>query len=122
MCSSDLIHFLESELEELNRIGERLDGQTAFKHIKSAYDGKVAEHKAKNKALLQRLENLFAFIEEVFADGQEMMILVTELTVRYYCAKFISKFGCQAYFKHNQDLLFYERKQALLAEISDLED
>ncbi len=99
-----------------------MDGPEAFKHIKNAYDSNVAAHKAKNKSLLQRLENLFAFIEEVFADGQEMLILVTELTVRYYCAKFISKFGCQAYFKHNQDLLFYERKQALLAEISDLEE
>lgn len=117
-----VIHFLENELEELNRIKDGLDNQAAFKHIKTTYDGRVAEHKAKNKALLQRLENLFNFIEEVFVDGQEMLILVTELTVRYYCAKFISKFGCQAYFKHNQDLMFYERKQALLAEISDLED
>ena len=37
------------------------------------------------------MENLFQFVEEVFEDGQEMLILVTELTVRYYCAKFISK-------------------------------
>ena len=117
-----VIHFFEAALEDLNRSGWQLDGPEAFKHIKNAYDSNVAAHKAKNKSLLQRLENLFAFIEEVFADGQEMLILVTELTVRYYCAKFISKFGCQAYFKHNQDLLFYERKQALLAEISDLEE
>ena len=50
-----------------------------------------------------------------------MLILVTEMTVRYYCAKFITKFGCDEYFKHNQDLLFYERKQELLTEISKLE-
>ena len=61
------------------------------------------------------------FVEEVFENGQEMLILVTEMTVRYYCAKFITKFGCDEYFKHNQDLLFYERKQELLAEISDLD-
>ena len=47
--------------------------------------------------------------------------MVTELTVRYYCAKFITKFGCDAYFKHNQDLQFYQRKQELLTEIAALD-
>ena len=49
-----------------------------------------------------------------------MLILVTELTVRYYCAKFITKFGCDEYFKHNQNLMFYERKKELLTEITTL--
>ena len=44
-------------------------------------------------------------MEEVFEEDQEMLILVTELTVRYYCAKFITKFDCNEYFKHNHDLL-----------------
>ena len=64
------------------------------------------------------MENLFQFAEEAFADGQELLILVTELTVRYYCAKF----GCDAYFRHNQNLMFYQRKQELLTEIAALEE
>ena len=60
--------------------------------------------------------------QEAFADGQELLILVTELTVRYYCAKFVSKFGCDAYFRHNQNLMFYQRKQELLTEIAALEE
>ena len=93
----------------------------AFKRIKSVYDETVSQHKEDNISIKRKLSNLFEFVDEVFQDGQEMLILVTELTVRYYCAKFISKFGCDEYFKHNQDLLFYERKQELLQEISELE-
>ena len=115
------IRFIENMLEELNRRSDPLDNSAAFKMIKASYDGTVAEHKAKNASIKKKLTHLFEFVEEVFEDGQEMLILVTELTVRYYCAKFITKFGCDEYFKHNQDLLFYERKKELLSEISELD-
>ena len=105
----------------MNRSGVS-ENQEAFQQIKTAYDASTAAHKAGIAKIKTRLENLFQFVEEAFADGQEMLILVTELTVRYYCAKFISKFGCDTYFKHNQNLLFYQRKQELLTEIAALEE
>lgn len=115
------IRFLEQILDSMNRKNDVHSNAEAFKRIKAAYDSTVSEHKANNTAIKKKLTNLFEFVEEVFENGQEMLILVTEMTVRYYCAKFITKFGCDEYFKHNQDLLFYERKQELLAEISDLD-
>lgn len=113
------IRFLEENLDGLNAAGN-VDGQVAFSRIKSAFDGTVKTHKSNIAGTKRKLTHLFEFVEEVFDDGQEMLILVTELTVRYYCAKFISKFGCDEYFKHNEDLLFFERKQELLSEISEL--
>ncbi len=115
------IRFLEEVLDSLNRSGSIQGNGDAFKRIKAAYDNTVSSHKANNALIKKQLTNLFEFVEEVFEDGQEMLILVTEMTVRYYCAKFITKFGCEEYFKHNQDLLFYERKQELLSEISSLD-
>lgn len=115
------IRFIEQTLDSMNRKNDAHSNAEAFKRIKAAYDSTVSEHKANNTAIKKKLTNLFEFVEEVFGNGQEMLILVTEMTVRYYCAKFITKFGCDEYFKHNQDLLFYERKQELLAEISDLD-
>ena len=70
---------------------------------------------------LQRLNNLFAFCEEVFPEGQELLILVTELTINYYTATFISRYGCDAYFAHNQELLFYERQQEIISQLESLE-
>ena len=64
---------------------------------------------------------MFRFCEEVFAEGQEMLILVTELTISYYAAKFIGRYGCPEYFAHNKELLFYERQQEILSEIEQLE-
>lgn len=115
------IRFLEDVQDSLNRSGNIQGNEDAFIKIKEVYDNTASSHKSNNALIKNRLTNLFEFVEEVFEDGQEMLILVTEMTARYYCAKFITKFGCEEYFKHNQDLLFYERKQELLSEISTLD-
>ena len=88
----------------------------------SLYDAAVSAHKKKKLVVQENLRHLFEFVEEVYSEGQELMILVTELTVRYYCAKFIAKFGCPEYFKHNQDMLFHERRDGLLKEIDALSE
>lgn len=114
-----VIDFLENQLEDCGRSGS-LSNVDAFKKIKAKYDAEVADHKENIARVKGQLKHLFSFADEVFGDGQEMLILVTELTVRYYCAKFITKFGCDEYFKHNQNLMFYERKKELLTEIATL--
>ena len=68
----------------------------------------------------QRLSNMFLFGEEVFGEGQELLIIVTELTANYNSARFISEFGCEEYFKHNKELLFYERQRELISKIENL--
>ena len=67
------------------------------------------------------LENMFTFAEDAFRDGQEMLIIVTELTKGFYSAHYISRNGCSKYFKHNKELLFYERQNAILREIEDID-
>ena len=68
----------------------------------------------------QKLENLFAFCTEAFGEGQEMQILVTELTISTWGAQFISRYGCKAYYAHNQGLLLDDRTRDLLAQIDEL--
>ena len=46
-----------------------------------------------------------------------MLILVMELTISYYGAHFISRYGCKEYFNHNKELLFYERQKENIREI-----
>ena len=86
--------------------------------------GKQEENKElKKQAQLtrQRLENMFSFCEKVFPDGQELLIVVTELTIRPYAARFIGKYGCDGYFRNNRNLLFYERKTEILQQIQELD-
>ena len=93
-----------------------------FEFIKAAFGQTVAEMKRHLEDTQFALENMFLFIENVFGGGQEMLVVVTELTVNYYSAKFISRYGCEKYFEHNKELLVYERQQELLSEIMLLND
>ena len=96
------------------------NSDTSFELIRRDYEQRIAAHTKKVEITKNNVENVFKFVEEVFGDGQEMVILVAELTTRYATAKFISTFGSDAYFKHNKEVLFYERKQELLAKIDEL--
>lgn len=96
------------------------DANSAFKKVKASFDATVKDLKKKADAAGKKLSNVFTFCEEVFGDGQEMLILVTELTINYHTAKFISRYGCKEYFNHNKDLLFYERQKEIITELEDL--
>ena len=81
----------------------------------------VAALREAAEAAGRKLSNLFRFVEAVFGEGQELLILVTELTAGYYSARFISRHGCSEYFAHNRELLFYERQKEIIAELQDLD-
>lgn len=55
------------------------------------------------------LAGAFGFVEDAFGDGQEMLLLVTDLSANRYGMSFINDHGCEQYFAHNESLLFYER-------------
>ena len=97
------------------------DGTEAFKLLKAEFDGRTKALKKQADAAGKQLSDVFIFCEEVFDEGQEMLILVTELTVSYYGAHFISRYGCKEYFNHNKELLFYERQKEIIREIENLE-
>ena len=59
-------------------------------------------------------------MENAFAEGNEMLILVTELTVNNDSARFISQFGSPAYERHNKELMLSERQNSLQDEIEAL--
>lgn len=95
-------------------------GDAAFKQLKAEFDRRTKLLKEQASAAGKQLSNIFVFCEEVFEDGQEMLILVTELTISHYGAQFISRYGCKEYFDHNKELLFYERHKEIIREIENL--
>ena len=114
------IAVLENMLNMLKREAPS-DGVEAFKLIKAEFDSRTKILKEQAADSGTRLSNVFLFCEEVFSDGQEMLILVTELTISYYGAHFISRHGCKEYFNHNKELLFYERQKEIIRELAELE-
>ena len=91
-----------------------------FASVKSDYDRLVTDMKQSAHEARTKLDNLFAFTEKVWGDGQEMVILVTELTVGLYPSRFIARYGCDAYYKHNDSLKLYERKLDILKKGEEL--
>ena len=97
------------------------DGSEAFNLLKTAYDKRTKKLKQQAETAGKKLSNVFIFCEEVFDEGQELLILVTELTMNYYSTRFISRYGCKEYFNHNKQLLFYERQKEIIAELDNLD-
>ena len=89
--------------------------------IKAAFDTEVAGMKAENSRIKERLHNLFAFSETAFMDGNEVLVLVTELTVNVYSARFIGLYGSADYQRHNEELMLHERQDDIMKEIETLE-
>ena len=115
-------------LEEMSALLQReapTDGKAAFTLLKKEFDKRTAALKTQAADAGKKLSSVFAFCEEVFGgDSQEILILVTELTISYHGARFISRYGCKEYFAHNKELLFYERQKQIITELEnlDLED
>lgn len=112
--------FLEEEKRKL-RLEQLADAKEGFQLIKSSFDKEVVAMKEENSKIQSRLHNVFAFSEVAFKDGNEMVVLVTELTVNAYSARFIGTYGSTDYQKHNEDLMLHERQDEILREIQDLE-
>ena len=96
-------------------------GLAAFAIIKRMFDAENSKLKKQAAATRDKLDNMFAFCEKVFPDGHELLILVTEITLRPAASRFIGKYGCEGYFRHNKNLLFHERQVQLFQRIDELE-
>lgn len=107
--------------EQAKQVGSETNPAKAFEIVKDDFNKRVADLKAASAVTGKRLSNMFAFSEEVFGDGNEMLVIVTELTVNCHSAAYISKFGCKEYFAHNKELLFFERHKEIAMEIEKLE-
>lgn len=100
--------------------GDVSDNEAAFTAIKNQFDTRVNEMKQAVETTKERLHHMFEFVAKAFQGGNEMLILVTELTVNEFSSKFISMFGCEDYHKNNEVLMVSERQKDLKDEILSL--
>ena len=106
---------------KLVRTGNASGAEQAFDSLRSAFQQEADAMKKSTQQIGEKLHHLFVFAEQAFADGNEMLILVTELTVNEYSARFIATFGCPDYQKHNEELMISDRQSKFMAEIDKLD-
>ena len=98
--------------------GDAADSEKeAFERVKTVFEKRVRTMQAEADEIGMELTHMFRFISRAFGEGNEMLILVTEMTANKYSAKYISEHGCEEYYKYNKLFLLYERNQELLDEV-----
>lgn len=119
-----VIRFLEEQRKALYVSGISA-GADAYAFLKDRYAALVNRMKQDTERTQGELHALFVFAEEAFAkegsaDGSEMLILMTELTVNNASAQFIAAFGSPDYKRHNEELMLSERSSDIKAQIAEL--
>ena len=117
--SRAILSFWEQREKQI-RLENKSDADN-LQMLKTAFDEAVSNMKQDNAKIQSRLHNVFAFSEVAFMDGNEMTVLVTELTVNAYSSRFIGIYGSPDYQKHNEDLMLHERQDDIIREIEQLE-
>ncbi len=113
----DTLALLEKYMKECT--DEKKPGKP-FQRIKKAFDTNVKAHQKQVQETKQFLENSFAFVEHNWGRSQEMVLFMTELTANEDSMRFIEMWGCDSYFRYNQELLIYDVHRKLQREIADL--
>ena len=110
------IRFLEDAYKEA------LKSDEPFEVIRDRYNKEIAAVRERSDSIRKELENLFAFADRAYSGGNEMLILVTEMTVNSYTSRFIARYGCDAYMKYKDEMMLDERNINLQEEIKELLD
>ncbi len=116
-----VLAFLREQKRNLLLEGEQPGAGEQFAEIRRAFEQEAACAKQETAQAKQCLHHLFSFVEQVFADGNELLLLVTHMTVTDCCAGFVARFGCEDYERHSKELMISERREALLREMEELE-
>ena len=101
----------------LRRAGAQ-SAEGAFGLLRAQFQTLADDREAAQNTASAALEAAFDFMEQAFAESQEMVVFVTELTLSPAAHAFITENGCERYFQYNKDLLLDHRKAALQQELA----
>ena len=98
-----------------------MDAAEAFDRVRTEFVKETEKREQMIAAVSENLECAFDFMERAFGESQEMVVFITELTVNFYGAKFLSENECGRFYKYNKGLLANERRANILSGIEEVE-
>ena len=87
--------------------------EAAFACMKALFQEDLAEREASAAEVREGLENAFQFVLDSFGQGQELTLLVTDLTKMPEAQGYLRLHGCQAYLRYADVLLYHQKEEAL---------
>ncbi len=113
--TAKLTNLLEACARQFDAPAEGLEA------VRATVREKRRELKAGADRASSRLSHVFSFCSGAFGtESQEMLVLVTELTVNRNSAAFIGKYGSEEYDTNSRRLLLADRRESLLAEAAKI--
>jgi len=110
----------------MNRMIEVIDetGNENFDTVNDRFNQEVSDMKKLVAEAGEHIHNMFSFVAQAFGDSQgasdEMLILVTEMTVNIDSSRYISMFGSEDYQKYNSLLMVSKRNDVMREDIMKL--
>jgi len=112
---------INSFLEEtIKAIKLSPDTEDKFNIAKLSFNKKKEELKVSVSKVSEELNNVFSFMEQAFGEGNELVLLLTELTVNGDSSKFVATFGHDKYIELSERLMIDDPNKNLLKRIEDL--
>lgn len=100
------------------KMGEAIDNDLTVKEV---FNKEVSALKEMVEKTQHRVTNLLEKMAEIFGEeSNEMLLMVTELTLNNDCADFFSEFKSETYEKYNKLLMVGDRRENLRKEILDI--
>ena len=110
------VNILENYRLQLQR--EEIPAAEAMDAVRGWFGEEVAKREALAEEAGRFFDNAFRFLENALSQGQELVLFVTEVTAGYDTSWFVENFGCDAYFRHNRELLFDTTRSRIQREIA----
>lgn len=86
-----------------------------FVFVKQMYQEQITAMKEKAVEDGRQLTAVFDFVNQAFGNGTEMLLLLSELTEDASAARFIARYGCDAYYQYSNELMVQDRQDQILA-------
>ncbi len=111
------INALEDYRQRLQR-EELTDPAAAMEAVRTWFGEEAVRRKVLAADTGAMFDNAFRFLEQALGQSQELVLFVTEVTAGYDTSWFVENFGCDAYFRHNKELLFDDTRRRIRDEIA----
>ncbi len=98
-------------------LSEAVADADALNAVRAWFQQEVDARKTLGEAASRRFDNAFRYLEQTFGDSQELVLFVTEITAGFNTSWFVEQFGCDAYFRHNRELLFDDTRRRIQSDI-----
>ena len=93
------------------------DNDEAMDLIRQRFNDELEKGKQLADETGRKMDNAFDFLEKAIGQSQELVFFVTQITSGYDTSWYVSEFGCDAYFRHNKELLFSDTRKKIIEKI-----